>query len=111
MSMTTSEYIQIHTTVERPEDAHRIASILVANHLAACVQIEGPISSSYRWEGAVQIADEWRCTIKTRLALFDQVETSLRAIHPYTLPEIIAIPLLIGSRDYLQWIDDSTRTP
>ncbi len=111
MSKTTSDYIQIHTTVERSEDAHRIASILVENHLAACVQIEGPISSSYRWEGAVQTADEWRCTIKTRLALFDQVETALRAIHPYTLPEIIAIPLLTGNYDYLDWIDDATRTP
>jgi len=110
MPKTTNEYIQIQTTVERSEDAHRIAALVVADRLAACVQIEGPISSTYRWEGAVQTTMEWRCTIKTRLALFDQLETALRAIHPYALPEIIAIPLLTGSPDYLKWIDDETQT-
>jgi len=103
----TPAIIVITTTANR-EDAHRIAQTLVEQRLAACVQIDGPITSWYRWQGAVENAAEWRLLAKTRAALYDQVEQSIRAIHPYEQPEIVAISITAGSAGYLSWIEQET---
>jgi periplasmic divalent cation tolerance protein len=102
------EYIQVSTTTEKREDANRVARTLVEKRLAACVQVIGPIKSTYWWEGKIEEADEWLCLMKTRRDLYRQVEKTLKAIHPYEVPEIIAVPLAEGIEAYLRWIEEET---
>ena len=97
-------YIQVITTAEKKEDAERIAIILVEKRLAACVQIVGPITSTYRWKGNIETAGEWQCMIKSRAGLYKEVENAIKSVHPYEVPEIIAVPILAGSDDYLEWL-------
>jgi periplasmic divalent cation tolerance protein len=101
-------YIQISTTTETKEQAQTIAQHLVEAKLAACVQITGPTTSIYRWKGKVENAQEWLCLIKTRDDLFKKVEAAIKKMHPYETPEIIAIPIVKGSKEYLNWLDDET---
>jgi periplasmic divalent cation tolerance protein len=101
--------VAITTAVERREDAERIAEALLAGQLAACVQI-APVASRYRWRGAIERADEWLCTIKTRAALFEAIERAIRAVHPYEVPELIATPVVRGGADYLAWIASETES-
>jgi len=101
-------YIQISTTTETKEEAQKIARYLVEQKLAACVQITGPIESTYRWKGKVETASEWLCLIKTRESFFKKVETTIKKLHSYETPEIIAVPIIKGSREYLKWLDDET---
>jgi periplasmic divalent cation tolerance protein len=100
-------YIQISTTTETKEQAQTIAQHLVEAKLAACVQITGPITSIYRWKGKVENAEEWLCLIKTRDDLFKKVEAAIKKMHPYETPEIIAVPIVKGSKEYLNWIDEN----
>jgi len=99
-------YIQISTTTETKEQAEKIAQYLVEQKLAACVQITGPIESTYRWEEKVETANEWLCLIKTRGNLFDKVEAAIKRMHSYETPEIIAVPIAKGSKEYLNWLDN-----
>ena len=99
-------YIQITTTTETKEEAEKIAQYLVVEKLAACVQIAGPITSIYRWKGKVENTQEWLCLIKTREELYDKVETAIKKLHSYETPEIIAVPIIKGSKEYLNWLDD-----
>ncbi len=101
------EFIQVLTTVENREDAEAIARSLVEKRLAACVQIIGPIASTYRWKGEIETAEEWQCLLKTRRDLYPQVERALRLLHPYEVPEIIATSIVAGSADYLAWLDEN----
>ena len=103
-----NEYVQVVTTAERQEDARKIADLLIEKRLAACVQIVGPVTSVYRWQGKVESAQEWQCLIKTRHALFDDVAEAICKVHPYEVPEIIAVPIVAGSRDYLRWLEEQT---
>lgn len=102
------EAIQVMTTTDKEADAEKIAQALVEQRLAACVQILGPIRSTYRWQGKIESAHEWLCLVKTRRDLYPQVEQAIKAIHPYETPEILALPVIAGNPDYLQWLDDST---
>ena len=103
------QYIQVFTTVEKREDANRIASIVVNKRVAACAQILGPIHSTYWWKGKVEEAGEWLLMMKTRQDLFTALEKEIKAVHPYEVPEITALPIVAGSEPYLQWIEDETR--
>jgi periplasmic divalent cation tolerance protein len=103
--------ILITTTTADRADAERIAASLVAKHLAACVQVSGPIESTYRWKGQIEVTQEWLCTIKTIRNLFPEVEDVIRDLHSYEQPEIVAIPIVAGSEAYLQWIVDSVELP
>ena len=103
-------YIQISTTTETKEQAQKIARLLVEQKLAACVQISGPIESIYRWKGNVETVREWLCVIKTRLALFKKVEAAIKKLHPYETPEIIAVPIIKGSKEYLNWLGEETES-
>lgn len=98
-------YIQISTTTETKDQAQKIARYLVEKKLAACVQISGPIESTYRWKEKVETANEYLCLIKTRTTLFKKVESAIKKLHPYETPEIIAAPIIKGSREYLNWLD------
>ena len=101
--------IQVVTTTDRKEDAERIAGALVEERLAACVQVIGPVFSTYRWKGRVETAEEWQCWAKTEAGLYEDVEKAIRAIHPYELPEIVALPVLRGSQEYLDWLQGELR--
>lgn len=101
-------FIQVMSTVADRETAGRIAEKLVSEKLAACVQIAGPVKSVYRWEGKIENADEWQLIVKTRKDFRKKVETAIRSVHPYQVPEIIALPITGGGNDYLKWIHDST---
>lgn len=97
-------YIQITTTTDKKEVAERIAFRLVEEKIAACVQIVGPITSIYRWKGNIERAEEWQCIIKSREGLYQEIEHVIKSVHPYELPEIIAIPIVVGSGEYLEWL-------
>ena len=101
-------YIQVTTTTETKEQAQTIAQHLVETRLAACVQITGTITSIYRWKGKVENSQEWLCLIKTRDDLYNKVEAAIKSQHPYETPEIIAVPIVKGSKEYLNWLDDET---
>jgi periplasmic divalent cation tolerance protein len=99
-------YIQISTTTETKDEAQKIAQYLVDQKLAACIQISGTIESTYRWKGKVETANEWLCLIKTRENCFGKVEAAIKKLHSYETPEIIAVPIVKGSKEYLNWLDD-----
>jgi periplasmic divalent cation tolerance protein len=103
-----TDYIQVVTTTERREDAERIARSLVEERLAACAQVSGPITSTYRWQGKIETAHEWQCWAKSRRDLYAQIEQAIRRLHPYEIPEILAMPILAGSADYLAWLEGET---
>lgn len=103
-----SEFLQVVTTTETKEQAQRIAHAVVEKRLAACAQIVGPISSIYWWKEKVESAHEWMCVMKTRKELFDVLERAVREIHPYEIPEIVAIPIVAGSENYLEWLKSVT---
>ena len=104
-----TSYIQVVTTTARRDEADRIARELVEKRLAACVQIVGPITSTYRWQGKIETDKEWQICCKTRGELFAQVEAAIRSLHPYDVPEILAVPIAAGSERYLAWLDEQTR--
>ena len=97
-------FIQVMTATDKREDAERIARSLVENRLASCVQIVGPVTSIYRWKGRIETAGEWLCLIKSDRDRYGAVEAAIRSLHPYETPEIIALPVTAGSRDYLDWL-------
>lgn len=99
-----TEYIQVLTTVEHKADAEKIAGSLVDKKLAACVQILGPLTSCYRWQGKVESAQEYLCLIKSRQDLFPDLEAAIKDLHPYEVPEILAMPVSAGGRNYLDWL-------
>ncbi len=101
------EHIQVLTTTGSKADAQAIADALVAQRLAACVQVVGPITSTYRWQGKVETAEEWLCIAKSRGDLYQAVERAIRAVHPYEEPEILAVPVTAGSASYLRWLDEN----
>lgn len=104
-----SGFVQIVTTVETAADARRIATALLEQRLAACVQIVGPITSHYWWQGKIEQATEYQCLIKSRQALFAEVEQAIVAIHPYQTPEIVALPVVAGGSGYLTWLNAEMR--
>jgi periplasmic divalent cation tolerance protein len=106
-----TEYVQVLTTVGSEEEAERISSLLVDRRLAACVQVVGPIASRYRWQGKIEEEREWQCLAKTEASLYAEVEEAIRGAHSYEEPEIIAIPVLAGSRGYLEWISGNVGEP
>ncbi|HLJ35943.1 MAG TPA: divalent-cation tolerance protein CutA [Ktedonobacteraceae bacterium] len=103
-----TEYIEVHTTIDSQEGAQKIANAIVSAHLAACVQISGPIISTYWWQEKMEQAEEWICTAKTRRELYNELEQAIRAIHPYDVPEILAVDVTAGNADYLNWVSQKT---
>jgi periplasmic divalent cation tolerance protein len=103
-----TEYCVIFTTAGGEAEAHKIADALLPGHLAADVQV-CDINSAYWWKGAVRNKPEILLTIKTRIDLFPAVEKIIRENHTYEVPQIIAIPIIAGGRDYLDWIKEETK--
>ena len=104
----TTTYLIVTTTTAHREDAQRIAREVIDRQLAACVQISGPIESYYRWKGEVECDQEWVCSLKTSARCYDDLELTLRQLHPYDEPQILAVEVERGSKGYLQWLNDQT---
>jgi periplasmic divalent cation tolerance protein len=101
--------IVVTTTSDKPDELETIARQLVTAKLAACCQIIGPHTSIYRWQGNVETATEWMCLIKTRSELYAAVESTIRELHSYEVPEIIATEISLGCESYLKWLFDETQ--
>jgi periplasmic divalent cation tolerance protein len=98
----------ILATTGSEEEAVTIARALVSERLAACVNIVGPVRSIYRWHDAVNDDREYLLVIKTRALLYMKVETRIRELHSYEVPEVLAMNADRGSPPYIQWLLDST---
>ncbi len=99
-----TNFIEVHTTIDSKEAAENIATTLVARRLVACVQISGPITSVYWWQGKIENAQEWVCTAKTRKSLYHEVEEAIKEKHTYDVPEILATEIVEGIQSYEDWI-------
>ena len=104
-----NNFLQVFTTVPKKSDAEKIAQSLVRRKLSACAQIVGPVESVYNWKGKVEKSKEWLCIIKTKQSLYKKVEKEIQKIHPYELPEVIALPITEGSKKYLSWVSKEIR--
>lgn len=104
------EALLVITNLPDAESARALAVQLVEQRVAACVNIMSPCHSIFRWEGKVDEAEEVPLLIKTSASRYAALEEAIRAYHPYELPEIVAVPIIDGLPDYLDWIDAGTRT-
>ena len=103
-----TEFIQVSTTVNSKERGDKIARKLLDERLASCVQVLGPIHSNYWWKGKIDRAREWICLIKARADDYSKIEAAIKKLHPYEIPEILALPVLYGNTDYLRWTRTET---
>lgn len=108
LSQTRSQALLVLTNLPDQASARALASSLVAKRLAACVNILAPCRSMYRWQGAIESAEEIPLLIKTTDARYAALETAIRAGHPYELPEIIAVAIAHGLPEYLDWVASET---
>lgn len=102
-----TDFVTVITTVAAEAEARALAHALVERKLAACVQ-RMPIASCYVWEGKVNDQPEILLLIKTRRALYEPLEAAIRELHSYATPEIVCLPIVAGSKPYLDWIADVT---
>ena len=107
--MTAGDAIVVLVTAGSEEEGARIGRTLVEERLAACVNVVGPIRSIYRWEGAVEDAQEWLLVAKARASDFAALESRVRAVHSYEVPEVLALPVYGGGAAYLAWLDGATK--
>jgi len=104
------QYILVMVTAPSIEAGQQIADTLIQGKLAACVNLISPVKSHYLWHGEKIADDEVLLLIKTRAEYFDrELVPAIQSIHPYQVPEIIALPILMGSQSYLNWIEEMTR--
>jgi periplasmic divalent cation tolerance protein len=108
--MSELRYQLVLTTCPDATAAEAIARALVEGRLAACVNVLPPMRSIYRWRGAVESAEEQLLIAKIRVADYAKVEHLIQQVHPYELPEVVAIPIADGLPGYLAWIEDPERT-
>lgn len=105
--MQTHEFQIVLTTCPDAKTAETIARSLVADGLAACVNILAPVRSIYTWKGQVETAEEYLLLVKSQRPQYEAIEDRIRALHPYELPEIVAVPIATGLAGYLAWLADS----
>ena len=104
------EYIIVLITCPNNEVSEEVANALLDQKLAACVNMMTPVTSLYTWEGEINRDEEMLLIVKSRADLFEKdLIPAVKAVHPYDVPEIIALPIIMGSEDYLGWIKDVTR--
>jgi periplasmic divalent cation tolerance protein len=104
--MEKSEYIIIFITTNDAEEARNIAELLLEQRLSACVNIVPDINSSFWWEGKLDTAPESLLIVKTQAKKLSEIIQSVKTVHSNTVPEIIALPIIGGNQDYLDWIDN-----
>jgi periplasmic divalent cation tolerance protein len=105
-----TDKIVVLSTCSTAEEAERLARGLVAAQLAACVNVVPQIRSFYRWKGELEIAEEFLLIAKTSRDLFDALKLELEKLHPYDIPEVIALPIVAGSENYLHWLAQNLRS-
>lgn len=103
-----AEFTQVTVAINSEEGARKIAETLITKRLAASAWVSGPITSTYWWKGKAEQATEWVCTIKTRDELYDEIERTIKELHPYEVPGILATSVTRGSQDYFDWINSET---
>ena len=104
--MQADHLLLVQTTFEQRIHAEELSVDLIEKHLAACVQISGPVSSVYRWKGELQHEEEYILTAKTFGEYYEKVAACIEKNHPYEVPEIIAIPVTSCSDAYLKWFKE-----
>ena len=103
-----AQFIIVFITIDSPETAQKLADKLLTARKAACVSIISKVSSQYWWQGKIEKADEVMLVVKTRAILLNELITLVKQNHPYTVPEIIALPVIGGNPDYLTWLEKET---
>jgi periplasmic divalent cation tolerance protein len=106
--MEQTNYIVVFITVKDPEEAQKIAKALLKRRQAACVNIVPEVDSHFWWKDKLDSTKESLLIARTKESLLPELIKSVKKIHSYSIPEIIAIPIVGGSRDYLEWIDSET---
>src|SRR4030066_2254131 len=104
-----SDPIVVLVTCGSEDEAVEIAHALVEERLAACVNMISAVRSIYRWEGKIWDEKEWMLIIKTQKKRFEELEKKVKSLHSYSVPEIIALPVVEGSSSYLKWIRENTK--
>jgi len=107
--MKKADKIVVIITTSSEEESHKIAELLVDNKKAACVNIVPRVDSLFRWKDRLDSARESLLLVKTKAALFPQIVELVKRTHSYEVPEIIALPIITGSEDYLKWLDIACR--
>ncbi len=103
--MAEPAYIVILITAASAEEAQRISSLLLEHRKAACVNIIPKVASRFWWQGKLDSAEESLLVVKTRASLLPEIIELVKGVHSYSVPEIIALPIIGGNPDYLAWID------
>ena len=106
--MSKKMYIVVLVTASSKEEARKISRGLLEEKLAACVNILPGLESHFWWQGKIDSAKEALLVIKTKKELFNKLVRKVKSLHSYTVPEIIALPIISGNKEYLNWINDST---
>ena len=101
-----NEYIIVFVTTASKHEAEEIVQHLLGDKLVACGNIVGPVTSFFRWSGKVERAEEFLVFLKTRKDLFQRLSDVVKTIHGYEVPEILAVPVVDGSKDYLDWLEN-----
>lgn len=101
-----AEFIVVYVTAGSADEGKRLGRALVEERLAACVNRIGPVHSIYRWQGELEESEEELLIIKTRRDLFARVKQRVQELHSYSVPEIIALPIVEGSEGYLGWLNE-----
>jgi periplasmic divalent cation tolerance protein len=104
-----TDKVVILVTAASKKECRKIARHLVESKLAACVNIAAPIESVYRWQGKIAQEPEYQLFIKSTRELFPEIKVAISELHSYHTPEIICLPIIEGSRNYLQWVGDSVK--
>jgi periplasmic divalent cation tolerance protein len=99
----STPFLLVLTGTSSRDEAQVIAEAAIEQRLAAAAQVIGPVTSTYRWEEQVTHTEEWLCLLKTSASLYESVEQTIRSLHSYKLPGILAIPIAAGSAPYLAW--------
>jgi len=105
-----TDKIVVFSTCSTPEEAAKIARKLIEERLAACVNVTPGVRSFYRWKGAIEQTDECLLVIKSSRDLFDRLRVELEKAHTYEVPEVVAVAVVDGSPNYLNWIDGELKT-
>ena len=105
--MKKTDRIIVLITAGSEEEAHKIAELLTNEKKAACVNIMPTVDSLFWWEGKIETAKERLILVKTKASLFPEIVELIERTHSYEVPEIIALPIIAGSEDYLKWLDSA----
>jgi periplasmic divalent cation tolerance protein len=102
-------YIIVLVTVANKQEGEKISQKLLEEKLIACANIVGPVSSHFHWDGKVEAAEEFLILMKSRMDLFEILCLRVKALHSYEVPEVLALPVIAGSKAYLDWLCTSLK--